>query len=166
MFETQQEEETQKVISPRVPRTIFTLQHNVNVPRVWGVFQSAIFISSEYSSVYLLWLVRAARVPVPQLLQGQDLLLEGVLEHEVHEGVGHLNTTTSVNMKNIAVNKISYDFTIFRGHSLLKALWIAKILIVKTKAGTWSSLVMAQAGLLLPRNTRAASIPALICPWK
>ena len=66
----------------------------------------------------ILWLVRAARVPVPQLLQGQDLLLEGVLEHEVHEGVGHLNTTTSINMKNRAVNKISHDFTIFRGHSL------------------------------------------------
>ena len=74
----------------------------------------------------ILWLVRAARVPVPQLLQGQDLLLEGVLEHEVHEGVGHLNSTTSVNIKNRAVNKISHDFTIFRGHSLLKALWIVK----------------------------------------
>ena len=73
-------------------------------------------------NMYTIWLVRAARVPVLQLLQGQDLLLEGVLEHEVHEGVGHLNTTTSVNMKNRAVNKIAHDFTIFRGQTLLSAL--------------------------------------------
>ena len=108
--------------------------------------------ASRAVCVCILWLVRAARVPVPQLLQGQDLLLEGVLEHEVHEGVGHLNTTTSMIIKNGAVNKKSHNFT--------------KNVQMTTKPCTWSSLVMAHAGLLLPRNTRAASIPALICPWK
>ena len=62
------------------------------------VVKSAIFIVASSSQLLKsvikgclsITSVRVEGVEIPELLHGQQLLLELVLKHEVHEGVGHL----------------------------------------------------------------------------